>query len=104
VVAIGGEAERAAGEAIGGINLAGLSIPVMGAVIARMSLLVTNDSGPAHIAYALGTPTVTLFGGTSPAMWGPLDASRHAIIAGDLERLTAAEVVEQAERLHGHAG
>ena len=98
VVAIGGEAERAACEAIGAVNLAGLPIPVMGAAIARMSLLVTNDSGPAHIAYALGTPTVTLFGGTSPEMWGPLDAARHAVIAGDLERLPASEVVARAER------
>ncbi len=104
LVAIGGEAERAAGEAIGGVNLAGLSIPVMGAVIARLSMLVTNDSGPAHIAYALGTPTLTLFGATSPEMWGPLDADRHATVTGDLERLTAPEVVARVERLYAHAG
>ncbi len=104
VVGIGGEAERAACEGIGGVNLAGLPIPVMGAVIARMGLLLTNDSGPAHIAYALGTPTVTLFGESSPEMWGPLDAARHAVIAGDLERLTAAEVVARAEGLYADAG
>jgi ADP-heptose:LPS heptosyltransferase len=104
VVAIGGEAERAACDAIGGLNLAGLPIPAMGAAIARMSLLMTNDSGPAHIAYALGTPTVTLFGATSPEMWGPLDGSSHAVIAGDFEHLTAAEVVERAERLYAYAG
>lgn len=104
VVAIGGEAERAACEGAGGVNLAGLPIPVMGAVIARMSLLVTNDSGPAHIAYALGTPAVTLFGATSPEMWGPLDAARHAVISGDLERLPVSEVAERAERLYAHAG
>ena len=39
------------------------SLPVLGAVIERLAILITNDSGPAHIAYALGTPTVTIFGG-----------------------------------------
>jgi len=64
------------------LNLAGReSLPEMGAVIARLDVLVTNDSGPAHIAYALGTPTVTVFGFTDPAEWGPLDAARHRVIA-----------------------
>jgi ADP-heptose:LPS heptosyltransferase len=45
------------------VNLTGqTSLPVLGALIARLAVLVTNDSGPAHIAYALQTPTVTLFG------------------------------------------
>lgn len=53
-------------------RLAGqLSLPAMAALVARLSVLVTNDSGPAHIAYALGTRSVTLFGGTDPARWGP---------------------------------
>lgn len=57
-----------------GLNLAGkTSLAVLGAAIARLSVLVTNDSGPAHIAYALKTPTVTIFGGTDPVIWGPLD-------------------------------
>ncbi|HET8631291.1 MAG TPA: glycosyltransferase family 9 protein [Thermomicrobiales bacterium] len=47
------------------------SLPVLGAVVARLALLVTNDTGPAHIAYALGTPTVTLFGSADPARYGP---------------------------------
>jgi ADP-heptose:LPS heptosyltransferase len=45
----------------GMVNLVGqTSLPVPGAVIARFAAQVTNDSGPAHIAYALQTPTVTL--------------------------------------------
>jgi ADP-heptose:LPS heptosyltransferase len=72
------------------VNLAGRqSLPEMGAVISRLDVLVTNDSGPAHIAYALGTPTVTVFGFTDPAEWGPLDPERHRVVAPfetDIER------------------
>lgn len=54
------------------VSLAGrTTLPVLGAAIARLALLVTNDSGPAHIAYALDTPTVTIFGGADPRAYGP---------------------------------
>lgn len=38
-----------------------ISLTMLGALIEQLFLLITNDSGPAHIAYALHTPTVTLF-------------------------------------------
>lgn len=47
------------------------SLPTLGAVIARLALLVTTDSGPAHIAYALGAPSITIFGGANPDAYGP---------------------------------
>ncbi len=48
-------------------------------LIRRAAVLVTNDSAPQHLASAMGTPTVTLFGPTVPAFgFGPL-APRHAI-------------------------
>lgn len=47
------------------------SLPVVGAIIARLALLVTTDSGPAHIAYALDTPSVTIYGGVNPEAYGP---------------------------------
>jgi ADP-heptose:LPS heptosyltransferase len=56
------------------------SLPVLGAVISRLSLLLSNDSGPAHIAYALGTPSVTIFGATDPARWGP-SGGPHAVLS-----------------------
>jgi ADP-heptose:LPS heptosyltransferase len=78
VVLMGGPAERELAEQVAlnitgpHLNLAGqTSLTVLGAVIARLSVLITNDSGPAHISYALGPPTVTIFGGTDPARWGP---------------------------------
>lgn len=54
-------------------NLAGkTSLAQLGAVIQRLALLVTNDTGPAHIAYALRTPTVTVFGSGDPKKYAPL--------------------------------
>jgi ADP-heptose:LPS heptosyltransferase len=47
------------------------------AVIARLDLLVTNDTGAAHLAAASGTPSVILFGPTQPAHRAPLDRARH---------------------------
>lgn len=35
------------------------------------------EPGPAHIAYALSTPTVTIFGGTDPQVWGSLNTHIH---------------------------
>lgn len=59
------------------VNLAGkTTLSELGAVIDRLSLLITNDSGPAHIAYALGIPTVTIFGSTAPERWGA-EATDH---------------------------
>jgi heptosyltransferase-2 len=40
---------------------------------------VTNDSGLMHIAAALGTPTVALFGPTNPRLWAPLNPLAAAL-------------------------
>jgi heptosyltransferase-2 len=55
-------------------------LPVLAAaeLIRRCVAIVTNDSAPQHLASAVGTPTVTIFGPTVPAFgFGPL-APRHA--------------------------
>ncbi len=49
-----------------------LSIPELAAICERANLYVGNDSGMSHLASAVGTPTVTIFGPTSPAMYRPL--------------------------------
>src|SRR5450759_3730615 len=41
------------------------SLVTLGALITHLSVFITNDTGLAHIAYALATPTVTIFGGGS---------------------------------------
>jgi len=50
---------------------AATSFGQLGAVIECCHLFVGNDSGPTHLAVAVGTPTVAIFGPTSPSMYGP---------------------------------
>ncbi len=47
------------------------SLKQMGAILELSGLLITNDSGPMHIAAALGVPTLAIFGPTSPRLQGP---------------------------------
>jgi heptosyltransferase-2 len=77
--ALAKEVARAGGTA--SINAAGsLSLLASAELIRRCRVLVTNDSSPQHLASAMGTPTVTLFGPTVPEFgFGPLAPSSHAI-------------------------
>jgi lipopolysaccharide heptosyltransferase I len=56
----------------GAINVAGkTTLRQLVALLQRASLVVANDSGPMHIAAALGRPLVTPFGPTNPVRTGP---------------------------------
>lgn len=56
------------------INLAGLtSLRELAALISACDLLLTNDSGPMHIADAVGTSVVALFGSTNEEVTGPFN-------------------------------
>jgi ADP-heptose:LPS heptosyltransferase len=57
-------------------NIAGeLTLGEFVALLEASDALLTCDSGPAHLAAAVGTPVVTLFGPESPAFYGPLGES-----------------------------
>jgi heptosyltransferase-2 len=66
------------------INAVGV-LPLLASaeLIGRAQAIVTNDSAPQHLASAMGTPTLTIFGPTVPEFgFGPL-AERHAIAGLD---------------------
>lgn len=55
------------------VNLAGRTTLIeLCELLQHCRLLLTNDTGPMHLAAALGTPLVALFGSTSPELTGPL--------------------------------
>lgn len=55
------------------INLAGkTSLAQLAALLQRADLLISGDSGPMHIAAAVGTPLIAIHGPTDPALSGPV--------------------------------
>jgi ADP-heptose:LPS heptosyltransferase len=91
-------------------------LPELAALVAGAALVISNDTGVAHLAVAFGVPSVTLFGPVSPALWGPPpDSGRHITLwrgtggrPGDphgtspdprLLRISVADVLSAAETL-----
>jgi ADP-heptose:LPS heptosyltransferase len=50
----------------------GVNVLTAAAVLERINLLVTGDTGPMHLAYAVGTPVVAVFGPSDPVRYAPL--------------------------------
>jgi len=90
VVLTGGPsaAERSMGEAISRaarsspVNLVGQdTLPQLLALLARARVLLSPDSGPAHMATMVGTPVIGLYAATNPARTGPYLSRRWCIDA-----------------------
>lgn len=67
------------------VNLAGRTgLRDLMQVLAACDLVLTNDTGPMHLAAALGTPVVALFGSTAPELTGPglPGDPRHGVLRG----------------------
>jgi ADP-heptose:LPS heptosyltransferase len=70
--------------------------------------VITNDSGPMHLAAALGVRTLGIFGPTDPRLFGPypLTAPTNFVIqapVGDLKLLTAREGYAQFAKIRARA-
>ena len=90
---LGGPGDRALAETIAGdiaratgeppLNLAGkTSLRELAAVLKICDLVLTNDSGPMHLAAAVGAPVTAIFGSTSPELTGPLFSLRAQVARG----------------------
>jgi heptosyltransferase-2 len=86
VVLIGSEAERAIAQEIAAqsksktVVLSGkTSLETLIGILAESSVMITNDSGPMHIAAALGIPTVAVFGSTDDIVTGPCGARTRIV-------------------------
>lgn len=86
-VLVGGPDDRAEAQAVKALaktrsilDVTGLTpLGLLPALLQAASVLVTNDSGPMHVAAAVGTPVVALFGPTSPVRTGPYGA-QHCVL------------------------
>ncbi len=86
IAVIGSQADsEAAAQIIGavpaGCAIDGVGLPLLASaeLIGRARAIVTNDSAPQHLASAMGTPTLTIYGPTVPEFgFGPI-AERHAV-------------------------
>jgi ADP-heptose:LPS heptosyltransferase len=99
--------------ATGGRALAGLDLRQLFAVVARARLVISGDTGVAHVASLYRTPSVVLFGPVAPSCWGPPASGPHRVLwhgdgTGDphgdepdpaLLRITVAEVLTAVESL-----
>jgi ADP-heptose:LPS heptosyltransferase len=83
-------------------------------VVAAAARVVCGDTGVAHLATAVGTPSVALFGPTPPALWGPPPGAPQRVLwaggAGDphaerpaagLRRIGVEQVLRELELLPG---
>jgi len=60
-------------------DTAALDAGGLAAAVARCEVVVTCDSGPSHVAAALGVPVVAIFGPTSPERWRPLSPRSEVV-------------------------
>jgi ADP-heptose:LPS heptosyltransferase len=78
-----------------------MNLSVFAALLERLRLFITCDTGPMHLAAAIGTPVVALFGPSDPARYGPL-SDRAAVVTADLWCRPCNRVRRPPERCHGH--
>ena len=63
------------------------------ALLAGARAYAGNDSGPGHLAAALGVPTLTLFGPSDPGVWAPRGPGPTRVVQGDLDGLSVEQVL-----------
>jgi heptosyltransferase-3 len=66
------------------VGLADLSLPEVTALAARARLFVGNDSGIAHIAAAVGAPSVVIFGSSNVAHWRPWSTAPAEVVLEEM--------------------
>jgi len=78
-----------------------LDLPTMAALLGSLDLFVSSDTGPMHLAAAVGTPVVALFGPADPRRYGPRAATEH-ILRVDLPCSPCGQVRLPPVRCRGH--
>lgn len=86
-------------------TFADLTLPEITALADRADIFVGNDSGIAHIAAAVKTPCVVVFGPSNIAHWRPYtDAPNEAVSGASIEKVTVETVIAAMKRVLETAG
>ena len=85
--------------------LEGLTLSQLASAAARLKLLVSNDSGPMHLAAAVGTPILLLLGAPvrGPYWFGPVGEHHRIVIRRNLLEMKVDEVYAAARAMLRHA-
>jgi ADP-heptose:LPS heptosyltransferase len=83
-----------------------LTLSQLASAVARLRLLISNDTGPLHLAAAVGTPVLLLLGRPLRGLYrfGPVGEHHRTITRPTLLQITAAEVYGAARSMLGAAG
>jgi ADP-heptose:LPS heptosyltransferase len=76
-----------------------LTIPQLAAALARLAVFVSNDTGPMHIAAAVGVPIVLLLDRRAPETYIPLGDPKHVIYSAAIPEIPVADVYEATRAL-----
>jgi heptosyltransferase-1 len=80
-------------------SLAGrTTLPVWAAALRLADVVLANDSGGMHLAAAVGTPVVAVFGMTDPEQTGPLDRAPAIVQDAGARRRDIARDSEEAQK------
>ncbi|MEQ4667359.1 lipopolysaccharide core heptosyltransferase RfaQ [Providencia rettgeri] len=74
------------------------SFPELGALIAHAALFIGVDSAPMHIAAAVKTPIVCLFGATNHVFWRPWSENSMQFWAGDYEPMPPRDELDRSKK------
>jgi ADP-heptose:LPS heptosyltransferase len=76
-----------------------LAIPQLASALARLAVFISNDTGPMHIAAAVGTSTVVLLDRRAPRGYVPIGAHHRIIQGRTIDEMMAEEVYGAAREL-----
>lgn len=78
-----------------------LTIPQLAAALARLAVFVSNDTGPMHIAAAVGTPVVILLDRRAPDTYIPLNEPKRVIYSATIHEISVEHVYAATRALLG---
>jgi heptosyltransferase-2 len=98
-----GEVDEARRDLPGVVVLPGVGLDEYAALLQRSRLMVSNDTGPGHIAAALGVPVISVLGPTDAEQWRPWGPSVE-VVQGRPGWPAAAEVLARCRAILGRSG